>query len=98
MTAVGEYLMHFSDDEIDRLADRLVPRMTKLLGAAAGKRDGGLCGQAEALEILGISRSSLYRLVDQGVITRRKFGRHNRFDREQLRSVVDDMRFGRVRP
>lgn len=90
--------MSLTDNDIRRVAAKLA-ELISLEGSvrptvSVEQLSDVLCDSAEALEILNISRSSLYRLLKQGVVTRRKFGRHNRFDRAELRAVVEKMRRG----
>jgi hypothetical protein len=92
--------MSSSDLDVDRLAellaDRLAPAVAARLKEVVGLERDSLCDQKEAEAILGISRSSVYRLIDAGIVTRLKVGARNRYDRAELLVVVEAMRRGEI--
>ena len=71
----------------DPEATRHLLRLVKELGVEGGG-EGGVVGVEEAAEILGISRSHLYKLVREGKIPAVKVGKRLRFERVVLEEYM----------
>jgi excisionase family DNA binding protein len=69
--------------------------MGKMLPYQAPAREDGLANVGEAMEFLRVSRSSLYSLMDRGVLPYVKLGASRRVEWKELHLLVHRSRVGR---
>jgi excisionase family DNA binding protein len=68
--------------------------MPQVMPYQAPARDDGLAKIGEAMKFLGISRSSVYSLMDSGALPYVKIGASRRLEWRELRRLVERSRVG----
>ncbi len=87
---VDAFLADMTDDDLDRLAEKLAPRIALALAARhASEKEARWLNSDQAAEYLACSRGRLYDLVQLGKLEPRRDGRRLLFRREELDAYLE---------